>query len=160
MIQYNHNEPNAVYGGFSLLELVLVLAIIATLSAIAAPRYAASVTRYRADVAARRIAADLALARNRACGASQNVTVAFGLTANEVTIIGVPHLNDPCSDYVTSLSAEPYKARLVWADFGGDSQVVFDLHGVPDSSGQVVIEVGNVQQTIVLDPVTGKAAVQ
>lgn len=160
MIQSKSNSPAGISRGFSLLELVLVLAIIATLSAIAVPRYAASVTGYRADAAARRIAADLSLARTNAYSSSRNVTVVFDLAADEVTIVGVPHLNDPGSDYVTSLSAEPYRARLVSANFGGDSQVVFDLHGIPDSSGQVVIEVGNVQRTIVLDRGTGKAAAQ
>ena len=44
------------------MELVLVMVIVATLAAIAVPRYAQATSRYRADAAARRIAADLSLA--------------------------------------------------------------------------------------------------
>ncbi|MHC4992904.1 MAG: pilus assembly FimT family protein, partial [Planctomycetota bacterium] len=52
--------------GTSLIEVVIVLAVIATLAAIAQPRYAGALSRYHADSAARRIIADFAAARQRA----------------------------------------------------------------------------------------------
>ena len=58
--------------GFTLIELVMVLAIIGLITAIAAPRYAASLARYRAESAARRVAADLALARREAAASSSS----------------------------------------------------------------------------------------
>ena len=58
-----HRRNASASGGFSLLEVVLVVAIIAVLAAIAAPRYGRAAGRYRADVAARRIVADLEYAR-------------------------------------------------------------------------------------------------
>ena len=53
-------------GGFSLLELVVVMVIVAILAAIATPRYGKAVARYRTASAARKIAADLTFARKRA----------------------------------------------------------------------------------------------
>ena len=67
----------AARAGFSLLELVIVLAIVATLATIAAPRYGASLAAYRVESAARRIVADLALARSMARTENRRVIVKF-----------------------------------------------------------------------------------
>ena len=143
-----------------MLELVLVLAIFAVLAAIAAPKYAASACRYRADAAARRIVADMSLARSKAYQSSRSMTVTFDLAANQAKIPGLPGLKSPTSDFATIFSDEPYRARLISADFSGNPAVVFDIFGMPDSAGQIVIEVGDARRTIVLDGLTGKAAVQ
>ena len=146
--------------GFNLFELVMVLAIVAVLGAIAVPRYALATARYRADAAARRIVADLALARAKAYGSSVSKTVTFDLETNSVTIPGVRGLKSASVDYVTRFDDDPYRAKLVSADFGEDTVVVFDIYGRPDSSGQVVVESGKIRKTIVLDPDTGEASVQ
>src|SRR5947209_10986433 len=62
---------------YSLVELVLVLVTLAIMWGIAAPRYANSMSRYRAEAAARRIASDFALARAQAKQTSTNVVVVF-----------------------------------------------------------------------------------
>ena len=58
-------RPNRLAGSvatraraFSLIELVLVVATIAVLSAIAVPKYASAMNRYRVDLAAKRYARD------------------------------------------------------------------------------------------------------
>jgi len=146
--------------GFSLLELAIVVAIAAILAAMALPRYAGALSRYHAEAAARRIAADLALARDRArtYGAQRSVT--FNPAAEQYQIPGLRDLKSSSGDYVVNLADRPYRADLVSADFGGDATVVFDGYGVPDGGGQVVVQVGEYQKTVVLDPNTGKAAVQ
>ena len=146
--------------GFSLLELVLVLAIMATLAAVAIPRYSGSIARYRADVTARRIVADLALARARACSASKTVTAKFDISAGELWLSGIKGLNRPSSTYVVKLGEAPYRARLISADFAGRPEVNFNIYGMPDSAGQVVIAVGGSKRIIVLDAATGRAGVQ
>ena len=127
--------------GFSLLELVLVLAIMTTLSTVAVPRYAVSLARYRADAAAKRVKAELSLARRTAkiTGASLTVDV---------------------SDYQEILSESPYRAVIVSADFDGDEDVVFDGYGIPDSGGTVTVRVGIIQRTVLVDADTGRSTVQ
>ena len=127
--------------GFGLLELVFVLAIITVLSVIAVPKYAASLARYRADAAAKRIKAELTLARRTARTSGTSVTVDM-------------------SEYQTILSESPYRASIVRTDFDGDETVVFDGYGVPDSGGYIVVHVGNIQRKIVLEAETGRTTVQ
>lgn len=144
--------------GFSLVELTLVVAILAVVTAMALPRFANSLTRYRLDAAARRIAADLELARQAAQQTSASRTVTFS-PPNTYRLQNVKALDSQATDYDVDLRLEPYHAQIVSADFNGDAVVVFNGHGVPDSGGTVVIQVGTDQKTIVLDPDTGQASI-
>ncbi|HUU84571.1 MAG TPA: GspH/FimT family pseudopilin [Phycisphaerae bacterium] len=145
---------------FTLVELVMVLLIVATLAAIAIPRYANSATRYRAETAARRIVADLALARSTAYTSGSTVTVNFDVSNNTLSIPGVSGLDKASLDYLVDFNKRPYRADLISADFGGSPAVSFDGYGVPDSGGSVVVGVGLIQKAVALDPDTGQATVQ
>jgi prepilin-type N-terminal cleavage/methylation domain-containing protein len=146
--------------GFSLLEIVLVLAIIVTLAAIAAPRYAASLVRYQADLAARRIRADIEQAQLSAKAASTSISIEFFVGDNKYEIPGLSALNGFSGSYIVELSARPYAAALVSAEFGGDAELIFNGWGMPDSSGTVILTVGSEQRTVTVDSETGKATVQ
>ncbi len=125
---------------FSLLELVIVLGILVTLSAIAVPKYARSLARYRTEAAARRIKAELTLARRTAKISGASLTVdAF--------------------EYQAILSEAPYQATIISADFDGDQTVVFDPYGIPDNGGSVVVQVGATQRVVVVDGDTGRSEV-
>ena len=80
-------------GGFSLLEVLLVLAIVAICAAVAAPRYGRASGRYRADLAARRVLADLRLAQSYAKTASASRTVSFATTTEQYQLLAVPALD-------------------------------------------------------------------
>lgn len=146
--------------GFSMLELALVIVIISIVAAIAIPRYANAISHYRADMAARRIAADLLLAQNNAQISSTSRTVTFSTVSNQYTIPAMDDLDSPPTSYVIKLGDDPYKATLVSASFGDDSSVIFDGYGVPDNGGQVVVQAGHFSKTVVLNADTGRAAVQ
>lgn len=147
-------------GGFSLLELVLVLAIIATLTAIAVPRYQASEVRYRADLAARRIIADLALAQSNAKAAGSSRSVVFSPSTDQYQMPDLPPLDGTVGSYSVQLSGKTYGANITSANFGGDQEVVFNGWGIPDSGGTVVLTVGSEQRTVTVDAETGKAQIQ
>lgn len=146
--------------GFSLLELVVVIVVIAVAAAVGIPRYTNSLCRYRAEVAARRVAADISLARNRARvnGASQAMPFTVGTSSYAIT--GMAGLDNPSSAYTVSLSAKPYEASLVSASFGGTATLTFDGYGSPAAGGQVVVRAGTFSKTIVVDGATGEAKVQ
>jgi prepilin-type N-terminal cleavage/methylation domain-containing protein len=145
---------------FSLVELVIVMAIIGIMAAIAIPRYAGAIQNYRADLAARRIVTDLAMTRSRANIMSASQRIVFDVAANQYQVADMPDPDSPLSTYTVRLSAAPYQARLVSVDFGGTPDVSFDGFGVPAKGGTVIIQAGDIQRKVVLNPGTGKAVVQ
>lgn len=145
-------------GAFSLLEVSMVLAIIGLLAAIAVPRYANFVTGHRADAAARRVKADLAMVREYARVSSQSRTISFDTALDKYFAAGVPDPENAGSDYAVYLSAEPYLASIVSADFGGVPDLTYDGYGVPTAAGTIVVRVGSHQRTISIDPTANAPA--
>ncbi|MBT3201554.1 MAG: type II transport protein [Phycisphaerales bacterium] len=147
-------------GGFTMLELAIVIAIAAILGAVAVPRYAKSNQRYQAELTARKIVADIAYARRRACISSGSQAVNFDLGAQQYQLPGVKGLRKSADDYTVMLTESPYNAKIISANFNGDSEVIFDPYGVPDSGGTIVVGVGDYTKTIVLNPDSARAEVQ
>jgi len=150
----------AAGGGFSLLEVVLVTAIIAVCAAIAIPRYGRAAGRYQADLAARRVAADLRQAQLHAKTTSASSTVAFTVATSTYQLVNAPSLDGKTGTYTVDLRVPPYKATIVSANFGGAGQVVFTGWGLPDKAGAVVVSVGSEQRTITLNGQTGQVSIQ
>ncbi len=141
----------------------MTMAVIAVLSAIAIPHYGRSLTRYRANVAAKRIAADLALARGNARIQSITQTVDFSTPANGYTLTGMADPNRPASIYAVDLTASPYKSTLTSAAFGSGAAsrlISFDRFGTPSAAGTIVVQSGDFQKTISVDGTTGVVTVQ
>jgi type IV fimbrial biogenesis protein FimT len=145
--------------GLCLIEVVLVVAIVAIFAAIAAPRYGRAVGRYRLDLAARRVAADLRLAQSSARAASASRTVVFTPATDRYQLQGVASPDGVAGDYTVWLRVEPYGADLAGADFNGVSQVVFSGWGLPNCSGVVTLNVGSRQRTVVVDAQTGRVSI-
>ncbi|MHC4581204.1 MAG: prepilin-type N-terminal cleavage/methylation domain-containing protein [Planctomycetota bacterium] len=146
--------------GFSMLELVIVLAIMTTLAAIAAPRYQESIIRYRADLAARRVAADLELAQATAKAKGSAQTVIINESTDTVVLSGRPGLDPHVTEYWTELSESPYRADVTESSFLDDNSIIFDGWGIPDSGGHAIVQVGSETRTINVDADTGKATIQ
>jgi len=146
---------------FSLVEMLLVLVIMAVMAAVAIPRFSSAEARHRVEAAARRVAADLDLARQRARAAGANRSVIFNPGAARYRLPGVAHPDRPGSpdDYTVELGQAPYGAAITAVDFGGDAAIVFDGFGTPDSGGSVTIRVGRYAQTVTVDAGTGNATV-
>jgi Tfp pilus assembly protein FimT len=156
--------PNKILArrGLTILDLVVVIAIIAVLSAVAVPRYSLALVRYRAAITANRVAADLALAQNIAKITSAGQTVTFSYANNNYQFPGYtsPLNLASATNYTTNLSVDPYEATLAWVYFNGATQLTYDRFGQPSSGGLITIQVGTTQKTINVDANTGKATVQ
>ncbi|MCB9844945.1 MAG: GspH/FimT family pseudopilin [Phycisphaeraceae bacterium] len=119
--------------GFSLFELVVVASIMAVMAAIAIPRFGRSVARARASGGANRLAADLRLARELAMTRSASVTMTFDAVNDSYTMTGVINPITGSGTLRVELDERPYLSQLGAVSVGGDTSLVFDMYGAPDS---------------------------
>ncbi len=149
----------------SLIELVIVVLLVGIVSAVAAPRFASTLSHYRAETAARRIRADLNFARRQAKSSGQERTVTFSPVTNSYQLLDVPDPDHSDQAYVVELSETGNSASLVSVDFDGELSLTFDVYGrpragsplAPLSSGTIVVAAGEWQSTVVVNATTGKA---
>lgn len=128
----------------SLAELLIVLAIMAILAGLAAPRFAASAQRRRYQAAFQRIQADIALARESARATSSSRTLRFSTVSNAYELLGSNALQGGRSASV-QLDESPYNATLTYVDFGGAADLVFDGYGRIVTGGELRLQVGSLQ---------------
>ncbi|MEX0652784.1 MAG: hypothetical protein WDZ31_11860 [Phycisphaeraceae bacterium] len=136
----------------------MVTAIIAVVAAVAAPRYATMLHRYRADTAARSIVAELGKARAFARQSSEAHRVQFDLTGHRLILPDQPTDHSGLRPAVW-LERPPYEASFVSVTLDDDaSEIVFDGHGQPSVGGVIVIRSGQTTRTITLHPLSGQAS--
>lgn len=152
--------------GFSVVELVLTIAIIGALALIAVPRYASSEERYRAESAANRVIADLLAAQETAKATSSDQRVRFSIGGSKyylsftrsATVSGLAVGSVANAESVeVDLAAEPYRAKVVGASINGYAGIVFDPYGMPSGGGTILLRVGSLAARVVVDPANGLA---
>jgi type II secretion system protein H len=148
--------------GFTAVELIIVVLIVAIMAAAAVPKYADALNRFRVDLAARRIAADLATVQARARATSSSQTILFTLPpqGSRYQIAGMKDPDRPAATYTVNLADYPYLVTLNSANLGGDTTLVYNGYGMPDSAGTIVVQAGQYTKTVTVDPNTGMAAIQ
>lgn len=136
------------------------MAIMGIISAIAAPRYLSSVGRAKLDAGARRVVADLSLARSLAQAASAPRTIAFNVVASTYEIQTYQFADRPGVAYVIDLKADPYSVQVQSASFGGSSSVTYSGYGVPTQAGTVVVKNWWGSKTITVSTLTSEVTIQ
>jgi prepilin-type N-terminal cleavage/methylation domain-containing protein len=155
---YPTSTPNATIRlagrGFSLLELVLVIVIIATIAGIALPRMSSSTNISRADQAMDRIEATLNKAREMARSRSTSVSVRFRTSSERLKII----IGGSTVEKIF-LESSPYYADMTAASFGTDKYIIYNGFGMQDTGGTASIAVGSAKRTLtVADPPTNDSS--
>lgn len=153
-------QPERPSCGFTLLELVMVMAIIGIFTAIAAPRYINSIQNYRVKAAAQRLALDLEYAQTRAKTTSSMRSVQFEVAGSLYKILEETMFDDPLAFYSVNLRDEPYRAYVHSIDLGGDRVMMFDGFGQPDSNGAIILRAGDFKKAIMIDGATGEISVE
>ena len=126
------------------MELTIVVAIMAVLAMIVAPRFVSAQSRYEAEGAAARLAGDLRLLQRvaRETATPQTTTLDFERVSYEVpTSVGGGHTH-------VRLAAAPFRARLAGATWTGSRSVTFDALGRAGSSMAVCLFSGNNARTV------------
>ncbi len=134
--------------GFSFIELVLVIVMIVTLSAVAVPRYANASARYHIEAAAYRVRNDLIRARDLAIQTSASCVIDFGTDGIGYTVSPQSKRITEGLAYKVSISDAPYNARISLTNLGGDRRLLFNGFGRPDASGSIEVSVGSMKRTI------------
>ena len=140
---------------FTMLDVITVVVILGVISVIAMPRYADFIAQQRLNAAARRVSTDLKLAQREARFTGTSRTITFNVAANRYSLVDIKDIDHPTEPYVVDLGREPYQVTIASANFGGDAELVFSGHGVPDSGGSVVLRIGNKQSTVSVTAETG-----
>jgi prepilin-type N-terminal cleavage/methylation domain-containing protein len=139
--------------GFSLLELMVVIGIIAILSTIAIPSFFQWLPKHRIGSAAREVKSTLEFARSNAIRTNADVTVNFDWDNERLTVVD--------ADAVTLRTRQlPGDVDLDDIDLG--ASVTFTGHGFSDKSGGVVV-VNTSDNTLILSitlTVGGNARIQ
>lgn len=165
----NRRKPNKVLepgraggrsGGFTLIELVLVIAIITVVAAIALPRYADALERYRADTAARRLAADLGYARSQARTSGKPQVVSFNVTARSYSMAGVTDLRGKLGTYTVGLGESPFHLESMKLELGGATQITFDPYGGASVGGTIKVRTPNITRQVILNASAGKVSLK
>jgi prepilin-type N-terminal cleavage/methylation domain-containing protein len=144
--------------GFSLLELVIVMAIMAAVSAIGILRYSNSLSRYRVESACARVISDLKVAQTLARTTSSSRTVRFDTARAIYQIYTDAELAADKPGATVSLGNDPYRASMRVDGLPGNT-ISFDGRGEGNAGAIVVLRSGNREKAVILEPGFGRAYV-
>jgi prepilin-type N-terminal cleavage/methylation domain-containing protein len=125
--------------GFSFLEVMVVMAIMAILSAIAIPGIIQWLPKHRVGVAARDVKSTLEFARSNAIKRNTEVRVDFDWANDSLTVVEVLEIN-PGTFVETILRIRQMPGDVDLQDIDLGTPVKFSGHGISSESGRVRVE--------------------
>ena len=144
-------------GAFTLVELVMVVMVMSILAAAAVPAFLDTLLFHRVESAARRLKADLELARNTARLTSATRSITF--TNAGYTLFNFQSLDHPDEPYTVDLTKAPFELSGITPNFSGAASVSFNGYGAPSSDGTVVLNCKTHYCTVTLNGTTGVATI-
>lgn len=140
-----------------MVEVVIVLAIVVITSGVGIVRYSSSLRRYRVELAAQRLAADLALVQTRARTTGQARAIKVGDRADAYLLVDETAFSSGGDGHRVELHIEPYLVKIdgVRLDIGGNT-LTFDGYGTPNSGLQVELVSGDQRRSVIVEAVTGR----
>jgi general secretion pathway protein H len=149
---HRHNRPAS--GGFTLLELLLVLLLLGLAYGLAGPMLGSGSTGLELKAAARQLAAGLRKARSIAITERREAVMSVDVAARSFSVTGDPR-------------TYTLPQRLELALFTAESELIHDKTGnirfFPDGSstgGRVTVAVGEAKQMVDVDWITGRVAIE
>lgn len=147
--------------GMTLFELIIVMAIVAILSAIAIPRFAAAMQNTTLEGAAKRVACDLRLAQANAIKKQGTQAVTIDVAQETYELVGMADPDHRSTTYIINLKDPPYQGvGITSADFGGTATLTFDRFGSPTAPGTIVIEARSRQKTVRVAAGAGRITIE
>jgi prepilin-type N-terminal cleavage/methylation domain-containing protein len=136
-LNYKHTLSRKGDGGFTLLELLVIVLILGILSAIAAPSWQAFITRQRVRTLNDRVFQSLRLAQSEAKLTKRDITITFDTTVDPPTVTFDPPLGTRGKTLMLNAGGEIKPgtiALLTNATIAGDpdlpvNSIIFDYQG-------------------------------
>lgn len=147
--------------GFTLLELILVVAIIAVLALVAVPRLASAQTGSRLAGAERRMQSEFAAVGEIASAQGVTHTIQFHIPSSEMRIYRGPTAAAAALIRTIPFADEPYRTAIVATNItGAHTTIRVNGFGVYSASARVQIDLGGTVRVVDLAaPVAGSVSV-
>ncbi|MCC7423473.1 MAG: GspH/FimT family pseudopilin [Planctomycetaceae bacterium] len=145
--------------GLTLVDLTISLFIIAIIAAVGTPRLIDSLDANRTRTAARRVAADLEFARQRAITTSSEQVVRFTTATSSYVLVGMSDPNRPARTYTVTLPDSPFSCTFTTTGLNSSGEIRFGIHGLPDRAASIIISSGSGQRTVAVELSTGKVSI-
>ncbi len=139
------------FPAFSVIELVMVMAIIGILATLAVPRIYATLAGQRALAAGNRVAADIQRVAAQARATSRSWTMAFTKSSSSYVVTGQDAHGNAVT-WTVVLSDDPINATIASLSLGADGKLVLNGYGAPDRSGTLKLQCGTSACLVTIDP--------
>lgn len=149
--------------GYSLVEALVVIAIIGIVAAIAIPQLQRYATNNNLKSAARDIMGDFFIYKERAISENRMYRINFNVAANNYTIEQCSTAGSLCAAYTVIQAKSPTTfgndIRIIDAAFGVNSTINFQTRGTTEA-GNVVLTNSRGSTATITTNITGRAGVQ
>jgi prepilin-type N-terminal cleavage/methylation domain-containing protein len=135
---------------FTLVEIILVVAIMATMAAIAMPRLGSSLDSSRVDRAARKLADDLELARTAAMARSTPTSISLDISNSTWQLNGIVEVGMRNPDSRVLLTEPPLMSSFVREGHPGSLVLHFSEFGIPSQKLSLRLQSGNHFRTVTI----------
>jgi type II secretion system protein H len=137
--------------GFSYLDVLLALLILAILLTAAVPTYRSWVYSQKLESVAQRLAWDLRCAGTHALLRAEPVSIEFDPTSHVYRIVGMTDPARPTRSYEVKLATWASGVRLVSVTFT-NKKLVWNRLGLPSESGSITLRWGSWQAKVSVNP--------
>ena len=135
----------------SLVELLVVLAVVGVLAAIALPRFAVAADRIALDAAASRLANELSLVRDRAVRTETSALVEVDDAARSVLVKDIDRTGTSWTGGAIDLGGAPYAIDAITMKLEGNTVLRIDPAGIATARATFTIWRGDHVRTIGLE---------